>query len=292
MRVRIRISIRGIAPSPVAAYKSGMDIRAKSMLDMKWPEIESEAEAGALVLLPLGVIEEHGPHLCLGTDIYTAQIICGRVQELLRSMGKRSVIGPPFFWGICQATRDFIGSFGIRMDTARNLVLDILDSLRRFGFRDIFGINGHGDIEQNILFMNSFKEAREKGGIGPRYCFREDVMHYYGLGGDEDFICPIPPQTTSFSSSAVPDIHAGDIETAIMSLLGMEYVDTDLARTLPPIGIEKDREMEWILGGKTKEISAQGYLGNPAVFEEARVEEHLADLAERYARAILGKVQG
>jgi len=267
-----------------------MNALLKSMIDMKWPEIEEEAKAGALVLLPLGVIEEHGPHLCLGTDIYTAQIICGRVQELLGSWGRPSVIGPPFFWGICQSTRDFIGSFGIRMETAKNLVLDILGSLHRFGFREIFGINAHGDIEQNILFMNSFREAREKGGIGPRYCFREDVMHFFGLGGEEDFICPIPHQAISFSSSAEPDIHAGDVETAIMSRLGADYADTALAKELPATSIEKDKEMEWILVGKTKEISAQGYLGNPALFDKVRIEEHLADVTERYARAILGKV--
>jgi len=267
-----------------------MDIKMRTMMDMKWTEVEEAVKDGALVLFPLGVIEEHGPHLCLGTDIYTAQAICGRVQELLRSRGARSVIAPPFFWGICQSTRDFLGSFGIRMDTAKNLVLDILGSLHSFGFREIFGINAHGDIEQNILFMSSFKEAREKAGIGARYCFRKEVMHFYGLGGNEDFICPIPPQEIRVSSSPEPDIHAGDIEPAIMSSLGEHYADTALARELPATSIEKEREMEWILGGKTKELSAQGYLGNLALFEEVRVEEHLADVAERYARAILGKV--
>jgi creatinine amidohydrolase len=45
-----------------------------TMVEMKWTDVQNYTDQGALVLLPLGVLEEHGPHLCLGTDIYTAQL--------------------------------------------------------------------------------------------------------------------------------------------------------------------------------------------------------------------------
>jgi creatinine amidohydrolase len=45
-----------------------------TMVNMKWTDIQDYSNKKAIVLHPLGVIEEHGPHLCLGTDIYTAHI--------------------------------------------------------------------------------------------------------------------------------------------------------------------------------------------------------------------------
>lgn len=47
------------------------------------------------------------------------------------------------------------------METAHNLVLDIIKILNDFGFNEVYGVNAHGDTEQNILFVNSFKNAYE-----------------------------------------------------------------------------------------------------------------------------------
>jgi creatinine amidohydrolase len=67
-----------------------------TMVNMKWTEVEYYAGENALVLLPLGVIEEHGPHLCLGTDIMTAHIYCLAIKERLEQEGHAVVIAPPF----------------------------------------------------------------------------------------------------------------------------------------------------------------------------------------------------
>ncbi len=74
------------------------------------------------------------------------------------------MIAPPFYWGICQSTGGFIGSFTIRKETAKALLLDILMSLAQFGFKNVVGINAHGDIEQNVVMIEAFKEAAEKSG--------------------------------------------------------------------------------------------------------------------------------
>lgn len=259
------------------------------MINMKWTDVKAAVDAKAIVLLPLGVIEEHGPQLCLGTDIYTAQVICAKVREELDKKNIPSIIAPPFYWGICQSTRGFIGSFNIRMETAQNLVFDILNTLHGFGFTEVYGINAHGDIEQNILFMNSFKDAYEKIGIQARYCFRKEVLPHYGLTGDEPYICPVAPQDITVSVAKERDIHAGDIETAIINKYYPECVDTTVAKGLPAVAIESEKEMEWILGGKTKDMSPNGYAGNPAAYDTVKIDEHIADTANRYMKAILDK---
>ena len=51
----------------------GYSIFQDTMVDMTYPQIEEAIENGACALLPISVVEEHGPHLCTGTDIYLTQ---------------------------------------------------------------------------------------------------------------------------------------------------------------------------------------------------------------------------
>lgn len=44
------------------------------MVDMAWPDIEKAARDKAIIILPIGVIEEHGPHMGLGVDAYCSYL--------------------------------------------------------------------------------------------------------------------------------------------------------------------------------------------------------------------------
>ena len=259
----------------------------KTMVDMNWTEIKKYADKQAVVLIPIGVIEEHGPHLCLGTDIYTAHLQCIYISRRLESYNIPSVIAPPFYWGICQATGSFIGSFTMRKETARALLIDIIDSLVRFGFKKIFGINAHGDIEQNIVIMEAFKEASEKYQAGISYVFLRHLLHHYGLTGDEAHICPLEQQKISVGNSRYPDVHAGDIETATIERYYPHLVDKDKAETLKPVSLGDDRIMSWLYGGKTEELSPGGYLGSPSEYRQVDVEKNMNDYSERISTAII-----
>lgn len=72
-----------------------------TMVNMKWTDIQNYVDKKAFVLLPIGVIEEHGPHLCLGTDIYTAYIQCIFIKEKLKEKGFEVVIAPPLKQQLC-----------------------------------------------------------------------------------------------------------------------------------------------------------------------------------------------
>ena len=258
-----------------------------TMVNLKWPEIQELANNDALVLLPLGVLEEHGPHLCLGTDIYTAHLHCLFVKQRLEEKGLSVVIAPPIYWGICQSTGSFIGSFRIRKETMKALLFDILATLAEFGFRNVYGLNAHGDIEQNVTLIEAFREAREKLNLNAGYTFSESLLHHYGLNGSEAYLCPFKPQTIQVSRAKAPDVHAGDIETATMNHFYPGLVDVQNAKTLPPTQLGDDRIMDWLLGGQTQQLSSEGYLGAPADFEDVAVLENIKDIAERIANAIL-----
>ncbi len=265
-------------------------IFSNTMVNMNWTEIKDFVDKKALVLLPMGVIEEHGPQLCLGTDIYTAHIYCLTIKEKLEEKGYKVVIAPPFYWGVCQSTGGFIGSFRIRKETAKALISDILSSLAEFGFNNVFGVNAHGDIEHSIAIIEAFKEAHEHLHINACYAFDEWRFPHFGLTPDEPYLCPIKPQTINVSQALVPDVHGGDIETAIIYEYYPSLVDTEKAKSLPPVALEVGKSGEWLFGGHIKELSLQGYLGSPADFENVDVQKNVDDYAERISEAILRRL--
>lgn len=74
----------------------GYSIFQNTMVDMTYPQIEEEIKKGACALLPISVVEEHGPHLCTGTDIYLTQAVCVKIKQQLNAMGKPVIIAPSF----------------------------------------------------------------------------------------------------------------------------------------------------------------------------------------------------
>jgi creatinine amidohydrolase len=122
--------------------------------------------------------------MCLGTDIYTAHIYCLEIKKRLQEKGYAVLIAPPFFWGVCQSTRGFIGSFQIRPETAKMLLYDILASLKDFGFRKVFGVNAHGDVEHAIAILQPFGKHRAAWVFLTVTPFPDDRMIHFGLNGN------------------------------------------------------------------------------------------------------------
>ena len=73
-----------------------------TMMDMTWEEVDRLVKENALVLMAVGIIEEHGPHLPISTDLDLAMAQAEDVRQELECMGRKSVIAPPFFWGGAQ----------------------------------------------------------------------------------------------------------------------------------------------------------------------------------------------
>ena len=266
------------------------NIFANTMADMKWTDIKQYAEKNAVVLLPMGVIEEHGPHLCLATDTYTAHIYCNAVKPKLEENGYKTVIAPPFYWGICQAAKGFIGSFNIRPETATALLFDILTSLKDFGFKRIFGVNAHGDIEHQIVAMNVFKEACEQLEITACFPHQEFMLHHFGRKSNEPCFYVIKPQEVKTSQAEVWDVHGGDIETATINKFYPHLVDTEKAKSLPDVSLG-DKWEAWMFAGQLKQISPEGYLGSPANYECVDINKNVEDNAQRISEAILRRLE-
>ena len=269
---------------------STLNIFTGTMADMSWPDIQRHADENAIVLLPMGVIEEHGPHLCLGTDIYTAHVYCLAVKEKLEEKGFTAVIAPPFYWGVCQTARGFIGSFNVRPETAKALLSDILASLKEFGFKWVFGVNAHGDVEHKMTAVNAFKDAWEQSGITACFPHDEFMEQFFGLSADEPYFYVIKPQEIVVSQAAVWDVHGGDIETATINEFYPRLADTEKAKSLPDVPLPDDKFEAWMFGNELKQLSPMGYLGSPSSFEGVDVARNVEDYANRISEGIMKRI--
>ncbi len=111
------------------------------MAQMTWPELRGAIGEGRIAALPVGCIEQHGPHLPLDTDTFIATEITQRAAAL---MPDKVVAVPPIAHGHSPHHMDFPGTLTIDPHHMIDYVLDVCLSLAHHGFRKILIVNGHG----------------------------------------------------------------------------------------------------------------------------------------------------
>ena len=202
---------------------------------MQWEEltgdrfIEAVEESEGVCLLPLSVLERHGHHLPLGTDMYIGHEICRRA-----AVQEPAVVFPNYIFTQIPEARHLAGTVAIDHDVMLNLLDNVCREIARNGFKKIVLVNAHGGNHGLISFFNMLQL------YGPRdYAVYLVQRHTLLFGGKME--APWDPST---------DGHAGPGETSLImavrpDLVKMEKVPSDdegksLARlkTLREAGIQ------------------------------------------------------
>lgn len=106
--------------------------------EMNWMQVEAHLENDDRCVLPLGSVEQHG-YLSLAVDTILSERVATEAAEPL---------GVPVFpslpYGLAPYFQAYPGSMTLRVDTYVRVVRELLDGLRRSGFRRILIVNGHG----------------------------------------------------------------------------------------------------------------------------------------------------
>src|SRR5512140_2936391 len=130
--------------------------------ELTMPEFEAARDQSRLVILPVGSIEEHGPHLPLGTDILHAIEVANRAAAL-----RPVIVAAPVYYGICRSTREHPGTISISGDTLRALLKDLGREFYRQGQRRLIMISGHAGgthmcalVEAGEALLTEFADLR------------------------------------------------------------------------------------------------------------------------------------
>jgi creatinine amidohydrolase len=269
----------------------GYSIFHETMADMTYPEIEDAARRGAVVLWALGVIEEHGPHLPLATDVYVPCSTLREARTILAQRGIESVIAPPFYWGINAATAAFAGSFIVRPETMIELMKDVFRSLRKDGFDTVFCLSGHGDAAHNSVLFDGVKAGREYGPIESCMLVSPAFAKRFGIDPADPHVALL--ESAPGEPQQYVDVHAGNGETSMIWAKYPNVVRTEIVPTLAPTNYGIDDLMEWRKGDQhAVRKTPRGYLGDPAAANPQRGHEIVHNEALAIANAVAAKLSG
>jgi creatinine amidohydrolase len=173
--------------------------------DLTWLDAEKALGPDAIVVLPIGAAaKEHGPHLRLDNDERLAD---GYARLLAVADGIDDVvIAPTLTYHFYPAFAEYPGSTTLRLETARDLVIDVVRSLAKHGPRRFYALNT-GVSTVRALEPAAIELAKE--GIVFRYT---DVLAA---------LAPIEREVSEQEGGT----HADEIETSIMLVLAPDRVD-------------------------------------------------------------------
>jgi creatinine amidohydrolase len=237
-----------------------------TMAAMTATQIAAAAGRGAGALLPIGVIEAHGPHLPTGTDALLATKLCQLVQAYA---ARELLVAPPYYWGVNSILGRFAGSFDVKPETARLLLTDVLDSLISHGFPEVLLVSHHGDMAHNRMILGVVQAMHAQGHAGVRWLYapsRWKMIERLGLTGAEPIWVPWSPSPAldRFRTTGILGVHADEYETAGIIRYFPETVDFDALRGLPPTQLDMDDLAEWRTGdAAARRLTPDGYFGAP-----------------------------
>lgn len=111
--------------------------------EMTRTEARAAAGDGALLVWPLGAIEQHGPHLPVGTDTFTVEHLAQKSAALAAS-SIPVVVAPTLAFGSSQHHLPFGGTMSLGTETYYRVTHELAESLITSGFKKLFLVNGHG----------------------------------------------------------------------------------------------------------------------------------------------------
>lgn len=257
------------------------------------PQVAALDRERTLFILPVGMLEQHGPHLPIGADtlavVYEADGAARRVARDLA--GWTIVMMPPVNYGQSGANRlgnqrFHPGTYSIRQATLRALIADIGGELAENRFKWIFVINGHGAPTHNIALNEACDFVSETHGVTMLHLtalFRADPK-IQALGDEIAARHFTAAEIASFGM----DVHAGVGETSAMLAVRPDLV-RPVYKTLPSragASIEDLRRIAISPGW-------QGYLSSPAkataAYGRAVESWWLNGFADLIVRAVRGE---
>jgi creatinine amidohydrolase len=116
------------------------------LAELHWPEVKQLDREKIVALIPVGSMEQHGPHLPFSVDILASS----RIAEDLEKRIPEILLLPPLWAGVSAHHMDFPGSITLRAKVFIELLHDICASLHHHGFRRMVLLNGHGGNRSSL----------------------------------------------------------------------------------------------------------------------------------------------
>ncbi len=243
------------AALPAAAQPGTTPAVGILLEDLTWQEAERVLTPDTIVVIPLGAAaKEHGPHLRLKNDFVLAEYFKRRVMAR-----EAVVVAPTINYHFYPAFVEYPGSTSLRLETARDLVVDVCRSLARFGPKRFYVLN------TGVSTIRALKPAREQ------LASEGIVMHFTD-------ILTVGEEAEKAVRQQEGGTHADEIETSMMLYMDASLVNmSKAAKDYHPQGT----------GGLTRDPKGKGTYSPTGIWGDATLATR-----EKGRRVVEAMVEG
>jgi creatinine amidohydrolase len=206
-RLLIALGFLSIAIFPARAQ--GLHARWDELTASEWPKALQMSDSTCI--LPIGILEKHGPHAPMGSDLI-------QVREWAARATKReyAVVFPDYFYGQINEARHQYGTFALPERVVWDLLEATCDEIGRNGFKKILIINGHGGNPELIRYFIQTRLEKQ----------RNYAVYFFEPSGDSAYNKQL---NALHKSDPAGDQHAGERETSVLLYLRPDLVKMDSA---------------------------------------------------------------
>jgi len=221
--------------------------------ELSWKKLEELEKEKTIVFLPISPMEEHGPHLPVGTDFLTAG---HTASDAIRILNKEKpdfsyILFPSIPLGFCDFNTDFPGSISSNSKTIKKIIFDIGANLANHGFKYLIVCTYHMALGHLRGIYKAMKKLEKKYNMK---CYEPWSPYFYGG--------MIEKNEPKLGFDTAKELHGGFRETSLMKYQ-YPYLLDESYKNLQ--SIYRDVNSPKVIGKKFKELGIkEGYIGSPA----------------------------
>lgn len=198
-------------------FITGIQFSFSQQLHSRWDELIASdwpnalKESGRVCILPIGILEKHGPHVPIGSDLIQVREWAARATKK-----EYAVVFPDYFYGQINEARHQYGTFALPERVVWDLLEATCDEIARNGFKKILIINGHGGNPELIRYFIQTRLEKQ----------RDYAVYFFEPSSDPDYV---KGMKELHKSDPAGDQHAGERETSAILYLRPDLVKMDSA---------------------------------------------------------------
>jgi creatinine amidohydrolase len=257
------------------------DVKLIQLEELNWKQIDALDRKKTIFFIPISPLEEHGPHLPVGTDLLTTR---DAAKEAIKLVNKKksdltTVLFPAIPLGYSKMASGFPGTVSTQVKVLKTIVADICSSLAVFGFQYFVICTFHMDLGHLKGIYSGMNKAMKTYDItivepwGPYFYHKEVEKREPQVGFDTK-----------------KEVHGCFRETSLMNYQYPYLVDPSYKNLQ---SIYRDLYSPRVLGKTFQEIGiTEGYVGSPARADSNYGRWYFQQVVETYAQAALDMIEG
>ena len=192
--------------------------RKQESLPVQWEDLtlsdfpKAVKRARGVCVLPIGVIEPHGPHLPLSTDMMGA-----REASIRAAQKEYAVVFPQYYFGQVHCAKHWPGAIALRPELLDALLQEVCDEIARNGFEKILLVNGHGGETHRLHYFCQAQLAKRS----------DYVVYLYRRSLD-----PESEQKIAAMRKTKHGGHADEVESSCIMAIRPDLVHLDRAASI------------------------------------------------------------